>query len=80
MTGGGSAAGGTAGQPGAYDSTPVFALDGTKLKNADASSPVSRSQSRPLSVPALLAVIVLLAAVTGLVLIQKARQAAERKR
>jgi hypothetical protein len=79
LTGPGAAAGGSA-QQGAYDATPVFALDGTKLKNADASSPISRQQSRPLSVPALLAVIVLVAAVAGLVMVQRARRAAQRRR
>lgn len=79
-SGGGAAAGGPGVQQGGYDTTPVFALDGTKLKNADASSPVSRQQSRPLSVPALLAVIVLVAAVAGLVMVQRARRAADRKR
>jgi hypothetical protein len=79
LTGPGTAAGGSA-QQGAYDATPVFALDGTKLKNADASSPISRQQSRPLSVQALLAVIVLVAAVAGLVMVQRARRAAARRR
>ena len=69
------------GGQGAYDTTPVFALDGTKLKTADASSPAQQQQqNRPLSVPALLAVLLLVAAVAGLVMVQRARRAAERKR
>jgi hypothetical protein len=80
VTGGGSSAGSPGAQQGAYDTTPVFALDGTKLKNADASSAVGRQQTRPLSVPALLAVIVLAAAVAGLIMVQRARRAAGRKR
>ena len=78
-SGAGASGGGAGAQQGGYDATPVFALDGTKLKNADASSPVSQ-QGRPLSVPALLAVIVLVAAVTGLVMVQRARRAADRRR
>lgn len=75
------AVGGSAGsQQGGYDATPVFALDGTKLKTADATSPVSRQPNRPLSVPALLAVLVLVAAVVGLVMVQRARRAADRRR
>jgi hypothetical protein len=80
LTGGGAASGGTSAQQDRFDTTPVFALDGTRLKSADASSPVGRQQNRPLSVPALLAVIVLVAAVAGLVMVQRARRAAERRR
>lgn len=81
---GGSAAGGSAGgssaQQGGYDTTPVFALDGTKLKTADASSPATQKQNPPLSVPALLAVVLLVAVVAGLVMVQRVRRATERKR
>jgi hypothetical protein len=75
-----SASGGSSAQQGSYDTTPLFALDGTKLEDANASTPVSRQHDRPLSVPALLAVVGLAAAVAGLVLVQRARRTADRKR
>ena len=78
--GGGSAAGGSSVQQGGYDTTPVFALDGTKLKTADASSPATQKQNPPLSVPALLAVILLVAVVAGLVMVLRVRRATERTR
>jgi hypothetical protein len=80
LTGPGAAAlgGGSAAQQGSYDTTPVFALDGTRLRDANASSPAPAQRHRPLSVPALLAVVVLLAAVVALVRIQQVRRSAGR--
>jgi hypothetical protein len=69
---------GSGGRPGAYDggSVPVFGVDGTKLASA---SSTTTQTGRPLSVPALIGVVLLVGVVAALLRMQQVRRSSTRR-